>query len=427
MSIQVDPFAARARLAWIILLGSFTVFSAICLSVPFITNAVLQNTTQPLTISVGTSKGTVAIDQLANGNNMTALPPEAEPIEIAAHSEILTNAADSASMLVFSPETDLLLMRAQIYGNTSVEIERAVAPRFRISSAEQEMELMLRSGRMHITLLPIDGRAFALTMHTPQGRVHFLAPGQYSLEVNNEQTQLAVQNGEALLASESTADFVVLQTDQRGVLGIDGQPVGPLDTERNLIENGDFIADFSSWIITDWNIDLEGQPSGETRVVEVAGEPTLRFTRVGVGHADAVVRQILAQDVTDFQSLRLQITLKISQQTLGVCGQVGSECPLTLEIEYEDINGNRQVWRQGFYSTGSIAQDTPDTCVTCRPPYNSHIYVIPGRLISYEVDLLESLSLQGQPLPRALNSISIIAAGHGFETEVADIALLAKE
>lgn len=426
MSIQVDPFAARARLAWFILLGSFTVFSAICLSVPFITNAVLQNTTQPLAISVGTSKGTVAIDQLSNGN-MTALPPEAEPIEITAHSEILTNAADSASMLVFSPETELLLMRAQIYGNTSVEIENAVAPRFRISSAEQEMELMLRSGRMHITLLPIDGRAFALTMHTPQGRVNFLAPGQYSLEVNNEQTQLAVQSGEALLASESTADFVVLQTDQRGVLGIDGQPTGPLDTERNLIENGDFIADFSSWIVTDWNIDLEGQPTGETRVVEVAGEPTLRFARVGVGHADAVVRQILAQDVTDFESLRLQITLKIGQQTLGVCGQVGSECPLTIEIEYEDINGNRQVWRQGFYSTGSVAQDTPDTCVTCRPPYNSHIYVIPSRLISYEVDLLESLSLQGHPLPRALNNISIIAAGHGFETEIADIALLAKE
>lgn len=421
-----DSFAARSRLAWFGLLGGFAVFSALCLSVPFITNAIIQNSTQSLQLSLAANSGTVAIDQALNGN-MTALPPEAPPAAITAGAEILTNAADSATLLTFAPETQLLLLRAQVYGNSSVQITEATAPRFSISSAEQEMRLTVRNGRIRLTLLPADGRAFSLSIDTPQGQINFLQPGQYTIEVNNEQTQLSVQSGEALLTSETAAESTLLQTDQRGLLNLDGQPSGPLSTERNLIKNGDFNADFSSWIITDWNIDLEGQPSGETKIIEIAGEPTLNFERVGVGHADALIRQILNQNVTDYQTLQLQITLRIVQQSLGVCGQVGSECPLTLEIEYNDINGNRQVWRQGFYSTGNFAADTPDTCVTCRPPFNSHIYIIPERLITYDINLIESLSLQGYPPPRELRSISIIAAGHSFESEVASISLLAQE
>lgn len=421
-----ETFAGRARLAWFVLLGGFAIFSALCLSVPFITNAIIQNSSQSLQLSVATTSGTVAIDQASNGS-MTALPPEAAPIDITAGAEILTNAADSATLLTFAPETQLLLLRAQLYGNSSVQIAQATAPRFRISSAEQEMVLTMRSGRMRLTLLPVDGRPFSLKMNTPQGEINFLQPGQYAIEVNNEQTQLSVQTGEVLLNSDTAADPILLQTDERGLINLDGQPSGPLSTERNLLKNGDFHADFSSWIITDWNIDLDGQPSGETQIIEVAGEPTLKFERLGVGHADAVVRQILNQNVTDYQTLQLQITLRIVQQSLGVCGQVGSECPLTLEIEYDDINGNRQVWRQGFYSVGNFAADTPDTCVTCRPPFNSHIYIIPERLITYDINLIASLSLQGYPPPRELRSLSIIAAGHSFESEVASISLLAQE
>ncbi len=424
----LDPNQNRARLAWMIVWGSFALFLSLCISVPLLANAYVQRATIPLPATVTTSQGTVAIGQ-ANNGGMVALPLEAAPLEVRAGAEILTNAADTASLLIAEPAEGRVLVRGQIYGHTNLQVEEASTPRFGWSTAEPQLTLDMRSGRIRLTLLPHVTGALPVTIKTPQGIITLTEAGQYSLEVNNETAQVAVQEGSARLAVETESESIplFLTADQRGLIPTGGLPEGPLGTERNLIRNGNFIADLSGWIQQDWNIELADEPTGETAVIAASNGTALRFARVGIGHADAVVRQNLNQDVTDYTSLRFLISLQIKVQTLGVCGTVGSECPLTVELDYVDRDGNRQVWRQGFYATGTVATDTPDTCINCRPPYNPHIQLPANRLYVYEIDLIDNLALQAFPPPRYLNSIRLIAAGHGFEVEVVDVALLARE
>ena len=218
-----------------------------------------------------------------------------------------------------------------------------------------------------------------------------------------------------------------LSTDQRAVTSADGSPIGPLDTERNLIVNGDFGRGQEKWVLLAPNVELNGQPETEVNFLTETDEPSISFRRVGIGHADAGMRQVVNQDVTDFESLQLLVSMEVSEQSLGVCGEQGSECPLIIRIEYVDINGVDQTWQQGFYSVGEISEVTPDVCVACAPPLNEHQQVSFNQLVFYESEnLLEKLGQVGI-LPSQIKSITIIASGHTFDTEVVDVALNAKE
>ena len=68
---------------------------------------------------------------------------------------------------------------------------------------------------------------------------------------------------------------------------------------------------------------LPDQPKGETSVSIDGGSSVLRFAREGVGHADVRVTQSINQDVSGYDSLRVSATLRVLNQSLGVCGVQG--------------------------------------------------------------------------------------------------------
>jgi hypothetical protein len=195
------------------------------------------------------------------------------------------------------------------------------------------------------------------------------------------------------------------------------------------MRNGDFGRDFEEWFLPVGDIEIADQPEVEIRVITQTSETKLKFSRVGRGHVDASVVQYVEQDlqdITDYQSLQLLIWMQVLDQSVPVCGTVGSECPLTIEIEYTDINGNDQIWLQGFYAVGAVGAD-PAECTTCESPRNNHIRIPFNQPYFYESDnLLEQLG-QLNILPRHIKSISIVAAGHTFDVEVLEMALMARE
>ena len=107
--IIADEFARRRRVAWGILLGSFALFMVICISVPLGLTTYLRNSVQPLTTSVSANQGTVAITA-ANGDRSALLAAE-PPRTVESGAEIITNAADSALLLAYSPNNEQLLLR----------------------------------------------------------------------------------------------------------------------------------------------------------------------------------------------------------------------------------------------------------------------------------------------------------------------------
>jgi hypothetical protein len=192
--------------------------------------------------------------------------------------------------------------------------------------------------------------------------------------------------------------------------------------------NGDFSESLNRWIIFPWNVEQAGQSAGQVRVLDEGGEPRLNISRQGEGHADVQVRQAINQDVAEIESLRLQVTFRILNQSLEVCGIVGSECPLFLRINYVDGGGSSNTWQHGFYVLGVPTDSQPDFCKHCFMVQDTHEkLLVMGQEYFYDVELGEEIARQGNIPPRFIESIILVASGHSFEIEVVDIALLASD
>jgi len=418
----------RQRLAWAVVLASFVTFVALMVLVPLTANVVLQRAVRPLIVQIQANEGTVGIQQGDNGTS--ALFAGDIPQELNAGGTILTNATDTALLQVLTPDEMQVVARIQVYGNTNVGLVEGNGPRFGVSSADNRLELDLNGGRLRISVPRWDDpfeRPLFLHLTVPQGEIIIREPGQYSVTAVNQETQISVLEGQASVVGNEGS--LVLAADERVVMPAEGPLRGPLDTERNLMRNGDFGRDFEEWFLPVGDIEIADQPEVEIRVITQTSETKLKFSRVGRGHVDASVVQYVEQDlqdITDYQSLQLLIWMQVLDQSVPVCGTVGSECPLTIEIEYTDINGNDQIWRQGFYAVGAVGAD-PAECTTCESPRNNHIRIPFNQPYFYESDnLLEQLG-QLNILPRHIKSISIVAAGHTFDVEVLEMALMARE
>jgi hypothetical protein len=205
-------------------------------------------------------------------------------------------------------------------------------------------------------------------------------------------------------------------------------PNGPLDPARNLVQNGAFSDGLHDWVLDAWRVEREELPRGETDVRPVDGDPTLRFVRDATGHADVQISQTINQSVSGASSLQLQLTFTIVRQSLDVCGSVGSECPLFVRVNYIDEGGINRIWQHGFYSQGVVNDNaTPGRCITCSLIQRSHDRVPPGQLYYYEVELIDELARDGALPPRFIESITLVASGHTFETAVSDVALIVEE
>ncbi len=414
----------RQGLAWFMLLGGFLVFVSIAVSVPLLIRAYLQNTTDSLLVLAQSNQGTLSIDDPVNAPR-AALPGEAPQI-VEPTQTVLTDASASGLLLVYPPESEDVLARLQLYGTTIVRVTEAQTPRFAMSDKPHSFAAALTSGRIRLVVSGSAERPFMVSISTPHGLVSVREPGEYSLDVNNEVTQITVQQGSVDVRAQDK--ILTLQQAQRAEIALNTSPNGPLPPERDLLQNGSFGQRWSRWVQLGWTVERTNQPEGTIDITEVLGENGLQIVRQGEGHADVGVRQVINQDVTDFDSLLLEVDLRILDQSLGVCGTVGSECPLILRIEYDDENGNPQVWQQGFYASGDIGADgPPDVCVSCPPPRFEHVQAPLGQLFFYRADIISELQRKGFSPPRRIKSMSVIASGHSFAVEILDIALLASE
>lgn len=421
--VTVRESGSRERLGWAMLLSTFVIWLGLVIAIPLLASRFLQVSTQPLELAVQANSGTIRVaDRDSTGALFTGDPPA----EVETPVTVATDAGDAASLMVNEPDEGQLLARLEVYANTMLDTEAAETPRFGISSRDAEMRLRLREGRLRLKLTPTEDRPFVANVETPHGNVRLAEPGNYSVETGNGATQVVVIEGAAQLFAGD--ESLALAGDERGTIAGDGTLSGPLGTERSLVRNGDFQEGMAGWDELAWNIELSDQPAGATEVIDLDGESALRFERVGEGHADSGVRQIINQDVTDLQSILLEVSLRIVQHSVAVCGSLGSECPLTLRIQYEDINGNDQVWQQGFFASGDAQEaGVPDVCVSCAPPRPEHERITPGLIAFYRVDLLELLPQFGMVAPGRIKNISILSAGHTFDVNVLDVNLIVEE
>ncbi|HEY4690634.1 MAG TPA: ABC transporter permease subunit [Anaerolineae bacterium] len=200
-----------------------------------------------------------------------------------------------------------------------------------------------------------------------------------------------------------------------------------LSTPSNLIANGKFDAPLeSAWqVSTESEHDYES--GGEVTPVTEDGRTLVRFSRTGEGHAETRITQSIDRAVPADGWLQVRVTLRVQSDNLYLCGIFGSECPLMIKLNYEDVAGRPHEWMLGL-NTETVPLDFvayPETCTTCERP-RPFVPVPPKEWYTYDSpNILESISPDA--LPRRIVSITLAAGGHTYETEVAEVALLVRE
>ena len=415
------------KLAWTVLIVAFAAFCVLIVSIPLAGYTLLANSEARLPVRAELTGGTVLIDR-----PQTSLPEAliTTAVDLPENTRIET-ASGSQTLVTFSlPQSTDALASLQLFGETTAQLALFRTPQFNISDRNNRINIDLLRGRARLDMYELADRSkpTTITLSTAHAEIVLVQPGSYSVEVTENQTQVFVRNGEATVSS--SAGSLLVEAGQRTTVMAGQAPSAAESGDRNLLQNGDFSSSLSAgWTIFK-NRAIPEASDGEITVIDFRGRRALHFARFDDNWAELGVRQEINRDLRDLQSLRLQMTIWLVEQSLYTCGSLGSECPVMVRLEYTDITGVRRELLQGFYyrlPPPHLSDTVPTRCVTCPPPNNEHLRISRGVWFIYESPELLALIRQAGYQPARLNAITIYASGHRFESYVAEVALLAQD
>src|SRR5262249_26329275 len=150
---------------------------------------------------------------------------------------------------------------------------------------------------------------------------------------------------------------------------------------------------------------------GQVNLKDVDGRFAVLLHRQGsVRHGEAFIQQTIARDVTDDDSLKLQIDARVMRQSLSGGGVLGTEYPLLVRLRYRDYYGSENQIVRGLYVR------TPDG----RPTTNGQL-VPANQWLPITIDLFDDR--QVQPRPAYLMWVEVEGGGWEFESLVTGIQL----
>jgi len=308
---------------------------------------------------------------------------------------------------------------AQLYDETEIVLSSARSPRFSSSPLPHNVTLEIEAGRVRINVFGYSDRPTTVRVNTANGLVT-LTEGSYEVKINS-MTEATVRYGEARLTNE-IGETLLLGPRERALLGTDSID-GPLPAARNLIENGNFTEPLDvGWESYSEQADpKQPPPEVDVTVASVGNEErrVVEFYRNAVNHAEVGIRQDIGYDIRDFSALELHMAVQIVSENMvgyGGCGQLGSECPIIVRLDYKDIHGNDREWLHGLY----IGQPADGWQI-----HNWHEQVQPGTWQPYSTgNLMEELT---DTPPALVKGVTLYASGHSFHARVTEVELLAQE
>ena len=403
------------RVAWIILIANFTACCFLTLAVPTAVRSFVLHATRPLTSYLTTTQGTVQL-RTPGASDPSAVPDGVERREVLEGSQIATdNTAQALLVISLDKAGQQVLTQLQLFPNSSLRITYCRSPRFSFSQDFYDLNLVLEKGRVRVAATDGD-RAIKVSLATPHGETYF-GDGTMDVVVRGTESQITTLSGTARVLAAGTE--VSAGAGQRVAVSAGRAPGLPVPAEQNLVSNGTFSADLmSSWekVV---EIDPDHEP-GEVSLTTVGERPAARFWRRAEDGAPNMigVLQVLNQDVQGLDSLVLQLDVQIMNQSVPAGGWRASEYPVMVDLAYTDIYGKSLHWRHNFYW-----YDLPPGSTWDRPTTGSEKIPL-GVWYTFESkNLIEEL--RDTP-PARLNSITISARGHDYESMVSDVALVAK-
>jgi len=416
------------RLAWAVLLISFFICVGLAVGIPLAVRWYLLYSYTGQLVTLDVQEGTLLYTCPGADTPAGAVARQQDLCQGREGTQISTGPSDQGLLSIY-PRTSptLTLATVQLYRGTRIQMLHVRAPRFSLSSEPHRVVMRTESGRVRVYIPPQLASRVLLQIFTPQALVQMTTGSTY-VEVDNQQSQVIVREGEALVVALANNTGMPVNRDQRAVVPTGSGLSEIKPAERNLIADSDFGQPLGAvWKPYTSDPEIDGESRGAATNAMAERGPVVDLSRIGTGHAETGIIQDVNRDIRDFSSLQLRLVLRVLQQDVPVCGSQGTECPVMVRIDYVDEGGGLRSWLQGFYYLPDLnPKPNPEFCVTCNPR-NPHIRTSSGVWYSFDSpNLVPALSEQG-PVPVTLKSVQIYASGHTYQSQVAEIELSGQE
>ena len=231
----------------------------------------------------------------------------------------------------------------------------------------------------------------------------------------------AVLRGQATITRAGMQ--LTLTENQQTVIdpaGVAGPITAPV---RELLVNGSFEHGMDGWVDfrqqsaqqagvvpVDASVDLvsDQTQSGDVVALEISRPSDGRG-----GVVQAGVRQRIGKTLRVVTSLRVQFDVRITDQQPAGGGDDLNQFPLTVTLDYVDVEGKERTWSHGYYVVADPARPVDEF-------RGSRVERDVWRRISFDLSNLK-------PLPRQITAIVLYASGESYQTRVTNVSLTSGE
>ena len=401
------------RLAWFVLLGSFTVFVILAITIPLTVRYVMRYATASQEARLEPTLGSLHFYS----------SPAAEAVAVTSIKEgigegsriVAAEESTQGSLVFISDGTNTVLGSVQLYAGAELEVLRVRRPLFASSPEPYFARLRLVKGQARIfsNSEEVDVRPLRVELETPHGVISLNA-GSYQVSVGEEQSEVTVRSGRAVLSHVNDGS-ITINAEQSAWMTASDFAHEPEPAARNLLRNGDFSEpELDAW---QTNIIAKDVVPGIVKVDEGDGRWVALFFRDGEDNVptEVGITQIVEKDVHVYDALSLQLDVKLLHQSLPGAGYLSTEFPLRVEVTYTDIYGKVLTWGHGFYYRDPENENWQIIGGEKIPPYSWYTYQSPN--------LLELLA---ETRPARINSVRIYASGWNYQSMVSEVYLIAE-
>ncbi len=401
------------RIAWLILSASFVSCCVLAVAVPLGVRSFLLHATLSRPVYVTALSGTAQV--YPPGLNSDTPIAVTESRAIAEGGRVVTDDTSRSLMTIYADEQrEQVLVTVQLSEDTAVTLHRIRVPRFGLSQDPYHIHLDLERGRVYVTTQTAGDRPAMVQVVTPQATTSYDI-GTFDVIASPEGTQVRARSGEAEVTAAGRA--VTVDAGERVNVATGQPPDLPVPAALNLVLNGTF----EGRITPPWEEIVEvppGLPPGEVTVEDIGERRAVRFARRAEDGAPnrVGILQSLDRDVQGYDSLLLSFDLQLLYQSVPGGGYLATEYPVMVDLFYTDVYGKDLHFYQGFYY-----QDLPAGS-TYLPPTGEKVPL--GIWYNYESPNLYDLLKDTRPA--RVNSVTLYASGHDYNSLVSDVALIVR-
>ncbi len=399
------------RIAWIVLSVAFAVFCLLVTGTPLAIRSFLLNAMEDMDAQLQVIEGTVLVHR-ANGSQPIGVMASESAFTLSTGDEVITDDTSWATLDLFDRS------HVTLYSNSRAELIHMQTPRFRVSKRSHQITLDLEGGLMRVGVALPGQRSTSFQVRTPHTTIE-LDEGSYRIEVANEETLVTVVRGEAAVGQEP--DRLLVPQGERISVDLNGQPGEFLPAARNLITNGNFQQPLQSGWLTSTVVLAPSVNPPSIGITESGGRTAVSLVRHEQddgNHTEAAIQQRLDQNVRDFVRLEVSMDVRLNFQSLSGGGQLSSEFPVILRLDYKDRWGNDKFWTHGFYYQNRagypIALD----------PWGRPSGELIRRGVWYPYESGNLLELLGDNRPMDVTGLTVYASGWNYDSLISDIQLV---